>query len=96
MNGPTDRTLVGISAAVAVARPKRISDDSLHPISLTELKDEANNGLKLYAETAWGWSELKVAAFLRQAERKNYGATIIGYIEVRKCGSLTVKIPLRA
>ena len=58
-----------------------------------ELKQELPEGLRIFAETAWGWSELKAAAFVKQVERS--GGKVTAYSEVRKGGSITLKVPRR-
>lgn len=64
---------------------------------LSELLEEKENGLRLYAETAWGWSSLKVAPFLRQVAAQGNGndPIVIGYCDIRKDGGITLKIPNR-
>ena len=61
---------------------------------ISHLREEVGNGLKIYVETAWGWSELKVGPFLRQAETAA-SAAVYGFSEVRRDGSITLKIPRR-
>lgn len=45
--------------------------EELSSHSLTELKEELSAGLRLFAETAWGWVELKASAFLKQVEKRS-------------------------
>ena len=61
--------------------------------TLPQLRPEVEKGLKLYAETAWGWSELKVGAFLKALEKSR--TTIVGYTEIRKNGALSIRLPRR-
>jgi len=65
--------------------------EHLHETSLFELQSEKSEGLRIFTETAWGWSELKVAPFLKQLEGNNL--TVVGYVDIGKSGNLIVKIP---
>lgn len=58
-----------------------------------QLKQELHEGLRIFAETAWGWSELKAAAFVKQVEES--GGKVRAYSEVRKSGAITLKVPRR-
>lgn len=71
---------------------KRLGD-SLDEYRLEELKEEANNGLRVEAETAWGWIELKVGKFLSAVEKR--GGAVVAYGDIRRCGGLTLKVPRR-
>jgi hypothetical protein len=66
---------------------------------LREEHDHGRGGLKIYAETAWGWSELKVAPFLKQLERDDGSEdlpVVLAIMTIRRGGSATLKIPRRA
>jgi hypothetical protein len=73
----------------------------LGKFTLAQLREEHDNGrggLKLYAETAWGWSELKVAPFLKQLERADGREdlpVVFTITTIRRNGSATLKIPRR-
>lgn len=69
------------------------TDDSLSTHTVKELKEELPEGLRVFAETAWGWSELKAAAFVKQVEAQ--GGRVTTYCEVRKGGGITLKVPRR-
>ena len=67
--------------------------DALGSHTAEELKQELPEGLRVFAETAWGWSELKAAAFIKQVEKS--GGKVTAYSEVRKGGAITIKVPRR-
>lgn len=67
------------------------ADESLSVISIDELKQELPEGLRIYAETAWGWSELKAAAFVKQVEKS--GGKVTAYCDVIKGGAISLKVP---
>lgn len=71
-----------------------MSDESLSRYTIVQLRDElSGGGLKIFAETAWGWSELKPAIFIRQLEKD--GSDLIAYTELRTGGQATLKVPRR-
>jgi hypothetical protein len=75
-------------------RSSKMLAESLDKYTLDELKDEADIGLRVEAETAWGWVELKVGKFLSAVEKR--GGPVVAYGEIRRCGGLTIKVPRRA
>lgn len=70
-----------------------MNNDSLSTHTVEEMKQELPEGLRIYAETAWGWSELKAAAFVKQVEAR--GGRVTAYCEVRRGGGITIKVPRR-
>ena len=67
-------------------------ENTLSTHTAEELKQELPEGLRVFAETAWGWSELQASAFVRQLKP---GAKVTAYCEVRKSGAITLKVPRR-
>ena len=67
--------------------------DALSTFTAAELKQELPEGLKIFAETAFGWSELKASAFVKQLEESK--SCVVAYCDVRKGGSITLKVPYR-
>ena len=58
-----------------------------------QLKEEYRHGLKLYAETAWGWSELNPVSFIKQIQKNK--STVLAYVSFKKSGAAVLKIPFR-
>lgn len=72
-----------------------MSADAYTLAHLKEEFDHGRGGLKIYADTAWGWQELKVAPFLRHLEKHNKIGMVYGITEIRRNGSLSLKLPPR-
>ena len=72
---------------------RREEGESLSKYTAAQLRSESRSGLKIFAETGWGWSELKVSAFVKQVDKA--GSTILAYTEVRNDGGITLKVPCR-
>lgn len=71
--------------------------DSLGEYTVAQLRDELTAGLRIYVETAWGWTEVKAPQFLRQVERRSGESAVIhAYTKIRKGGAVTLEIPRRA
>jgi hypothetical protein len=71
---------------------------SVDTYTLTHLKEEFDHGrggLRIYADTAWGWQELKVAPFLRYVEKHNREGLVFAITEIRRNGSASLKLPRR-
>lgn len=58
----------------------------------SDLEAEAPAGLQLFAETAWGWSELKVKPFLAELKPTSI---VVAITEVTKSGRVKLMIPRR-
>jgi hypothetical protein len=57
----------------------------------SQLREESRNGLKIYVETAWGWTEVKVDPFLKQVETGKF----LAWTTIRRDGGVTLKVPCR-
>jgi hypothetical protein len=71
---------------------KQAMENNLSSHTVAELKNELPEGLKIFAETALGWSELKASAFVRQMEKHGF-SEVSAFCEVRKNGAITLKVP---
>ena len=72
-----------------------IKINGLDLYKLSHLEEEYKNGLRIQVETAWGWADVAVGKFLSLI-KKSGTSNVVAFTEVRRCGSLTLKVPRRA
>lgn len=71
-----------------------MNDSELEPLgkyTAEQIKSELKDGLEIFVETAFGWAKVRPSQFLKLVGNRN----VYAYTELKKDGSITLKVPSR-